>query len=216
MLSHYRLPWRQRSQTTTRWHCHWEAVTLPRPPKWGISAAATSSSFPHSLPPCRPPSLLPPPCSSPLWAPGGATSIATFLWHCWMDRWEKRQHHLLLLLFFYSSWIVCSIQHGSFSWIDLLLFMCMHSEFYHIKNKTPLFSPGVQSRSLGNKRSVWIKKENVERKYYLYMIQPKIYFFILTDWEKAFICSIVMCIVSYMRHGAPLACNSTVILFSLF
>lgn len=68
------------------------------------------------------------------------------------------------LVFFGSSLLVSSIQHlhsVSFSLIFMLLFMCMFSEFKHIKNKTPLFSPGVQSSSLGNKRSVWIK-ENVE------------------------------------------------------
>lgn len=165
MFFRLRLPWRQRSPTTTRWPCRWEAVTRPQQPKWDISAVATSSSFPHSRPPCHLPSHLPPPCSSPLLAPGGATFIATSLWHCWMDRCEKRQDHKFLF-FFYSSYLVSTIQHlhsVSFSWISMLLFMCMYSDFYHIKNKTPLFSPGVQSSSLGNKRSVWIK-ENVERK----------------------------------------------------
>lgn len=53
-----------------------------------------------------------------------------------------------------------------------ILFCCLCAcpqEFKHIKNETPLFSPGVQSSSLGNKRSVWIK-ENVERKKYLSII----------------------------------------------
>lgn len=50
----------------------------------------------------------------------------------------------------------------SFSY-DPYCYECMCSELKQNKNKSPLFSPGVQSSSLGNKRSVWIK-EKTKRK----------------------------------------------------
>lgn len=69
----------------------------------------------------------------------------------------KRQDHFSFLC---SSSIVSSILY--------FLTCACNQEFHQIKNKTPLFSPGVQSRSLGNKRSVWIKESriNIVTSYY--------------------------------------------------
>ena len=75
---------------------------------------------------------------------------------------------------------------------QLLLFCCLCActdELKHIENETPLFSPGVQSSSLGNKRSVWIK-ENVERKPQMFIYSNRL----------GNICHIAV-YLSYMRHG---------------
>lgn len=108
--SRHRSPWPQRSPTTTRWPCHWGAVTRPRQLKWGISAAATSFSSRRSLPPCHLRSHLHPLCSSLLWALGDATSTAISPWRCWMGRYRTGKDSISFsshdfLSFFFSLFV---------------------------------------------------------------------------------------------------------------
>lgn len=159
-------------------------LRIPASPATFVSVASPSTSSYHAIlhfGPRRTPCLLQHPYDAAEWT-GGRKYNATNSMCCFCGGFMHPVYCMHIVFLFIFVHVLKIVE--------------------HVKNKTPLFSPGVQSSSLGNKRSVWIK-DNVQIKFFFY---PTLN--MSTSLGNSSI--VVQYALVYLKHGSLPACNGSV------